>query len=208
MLIGGLWVQDSLRSMLKDEIRFLRQKHGIWGELKWSKISPSSVEFYVDLVNLFFASGPDVRFRSIVIDARYVDMRFHGFDSELGFYKFYYQLLFRWMIPNQEYNIFTDLKTNRDRDRLKKLREVLSNACPGSTIGPIQALPSNEVVLLQMCDVLLGAVHFQFNTPDSESLAKRQVVQAVERSIGHRIAATWPSEQKFNIFKIQLGARA
>lgn len=208
MLIGGLWIQGSLRSELKERIAVLRQQHGVWGELKWSKISPSSANFYVDLVNLFFDSGHEVRFRSIVIDARSVDMRHHGFDSELGFYKFYYQLLFHWMLPNQEYRVFTDLKTNRDRDRLKKLGEILGNARSTSRIAPIQALPSSEVVLLQLCDVLLGAVHFRFNTPNSESAAKRAVVEAVENRIGHKIASTWHSEPKFNVFKIQLSAGA
>lgn len=53
LLIGSLWLPASLREEIKEKIRFLRDKHNTWGEIKWSKVSPSRLPFYLALVDLF-----------------------------------------------------------------------------------------------------------------------------------------------------------
>jgi len=57
-----------------------------------------------------------MRFRCIAVDREQVNLALHQNDGELGFYKFYYQLLHHWILDN-EYRIFCDLKTNRGRRR-------------------------------------------------------------------------------------------
>jgi hypothetical protein len=52
-----------------------------------------------------------------------------------GFYKFYYQVLHHWILDNNEYTVFCDLKQNRDRSRLTTLKRVLNTANRTSVIS-------------------------------------------------------------------------
>ena len=205
LMIGSLWLPANLRETAKARIRTLRAQHGVHGEMKWRKISPSKVAFYTDLVDLFMSFGLDLRFRCIAVDRETMNLDLHDGDAELGFYKFYYQVLHHWILDLNEYTIFCDLKHNRDRTRLATLRRVLNNANRTSIIRNVQSLPSSEVVLLQLCDVLLGAASARINAHDDLGLAKESVIAHLESRLGRSLQPTAKAEEKFNIFKIRLG---
>jgi hypothetical protein len=174
--------------------------------MKWTKISPAKVAFYADIIDLFMRYGMDMRFRCIAVDRTQVNLALHGNDGELGFYKFYYQLLHHWILDFNSYRVFCDLKCNRDRTRLKVLQRCLGYANSSSVIENVQSLPSPEVALLQMCDVLLGAASSRLNETLKTGTAKESIVQQLEARLdlrGH-LAATGAAEKKFNIFKIRL----
>jgi hypothetical protein len=54
-LIGSLWLPASIRKYIKSNIVKLRVKHSVWGEIKWSKVSPSKKDFYLELIDLFIS---------------------------------------------------------------------------------------------------------------------------------------------------------
>ena len=135
-----------------------------------------------------------------------MNLGLHNGDAELGFYKFYYQVLHHWILDQNEYTVFCDLKRNRDRTRLQTLQRVLNNANRTSVIKDVQSLPSPEVVLLQLCDVLLGAVSARINGRTDLGATKEGVIANLERRLNRpRLGPTQKSEEKFNIFKIRLG---
>lgn len=203
-MIGSLWLPEELRNEIKSRVRALRQRHKAWGEIKWSKVSPNRREFYVELVDLFFAYGDNLRFRCIVVDATQFNMALDDGNGELGFYKFYYQLLHHWILDFNAYRIFCDVKTNRDPKRLPVLERCLARANLSSSIDDIQSLPSHEVVLIQLCDLLLGAASSRINGTLNDGTAKAAVVQRLELALGRPLAPTHKREEKFNIFKIRL----
>jgi hypothetical protein len=205
LMIGSLWLPAGLRNEVKDKIKGLRQRHNTWGEIKWTKVSPSRLPFYLDLIDLFEAYGMDMRFRCIAVDSNQVDMNWHENDSELGFYKFYYQLLHHWILDFNEYRIFCDTKTNRDLTRLKVLHRCLNRANLSSRVSSIQALPSRQVVLIQLSDLLLGAASSRLNQTLQSGSPKEAVVQRLESHLGvTQLHATHRDEEKFNIFQIRL----
>lgn len=205
LMIGSLWLPADLRDDVKAKIKTLRERHSAWGEIKWSKVSPSKLGFYLDLVELFFGYGDNLRFRCIAVDREQVNLAFHEGDHELGFYKFYYQVLHHWILDFNSYSIFCDTKSNRERDRLHELGRVLDNANLSASIDSVQALPSKQVVLIQMADLLLGAASSRLNDTLSEGTAKESLVLALEDRLGHKLRPTMRSARKFNIFKINLG---
>ena len=93
LMIGSLWLPSTLRKELKSNINELRKIHNAWGEIKWRKVSPSKLPFYEALIDLFIQYDSELRFRCIAIDNNDFDQSWHNNDHELGFYKFYYQLL-------------------------------------------------------------------------------------------------------------------
>lgn len=204
LMIGSLWLPSEFRNEIKKKVKDVRQRHNTWGEIKWSKISTSHRPFYLDLVDLFESFGVDLRFRCIAVDNSRVDMTLHENDRELGFYKFYYQLLHHWILDFNDYSIFCDVKTNRDPERLEVLRRCLDYANLSSNILSIQSLPSKQVVLIQLCDLLLGAASSRMNNTLREGSAKAEVVKRLESHLGHRLEPTPRSADKFNIFKIRL----
>lgn len=205
LMIGALWLPASLREEAKGKIAALRARHTVHGEMKWRKISPARLGFYEEIIDLFFAYGSDLRFRCIAVDHAKTDMAaFHDGDGELGFYKFYYQLLHHWILDFNEYIFFCDLKTNRSPTRLAELRRVLTNANLSAEIADVQPLPSGQLVLMQLCDILLGAASSRLNGAGPASPAKLAIVERIEARLGRKLAPTWKSEEKFNIFKINL----
>lgn len=204
LMIGSLWLPADLRDEIKQKVLDLRQHHQAWGEIKWSKVSPNRQDFYLDLIDLFFSYGGNLRFRCIAVDRREVDLSLHENDGELGFYKFYYQLLHHWILDFNEYRIFCDAKSNRDPKRLPILLRCLTRANLSSEIQSIQSLPSREVVLIQLTDLLLGAVSSRLNGTLQQGAAKAAVIERLEAALGRNLAPTHKGEEKFNIFRIRL----
>lgn len=203
-MIGSLWFPADYRPELKARLNQLRQEHDVWGEFKWNKVSPARLPFYRAVVSYFF-STEELRFRAIVIDAARLNLeRFHQSDAELGFYKFYYQLLTHWIVTPNSYAVFCDDKVNRDRRRLTELGKVLTNANRGAKVLPIQSVASSQSTAVQMCDVLLGATQWCANGGPGTSQAKRTIVADIENQLGHPIGPTPQSAQKFNVFNIRL----
>jgi hypothetical protein len=118
VVIGSLWMQTDDRERFKLEIHELRNRYRQGGEFKWQKASLSRIHFYRELVEWFFVKGDSVRFRCIAVDRAKVDLvRYHENDQELGFYKFYYQMLHHWIMDFNEYVVFCDAKKNREPSR-------------------------------------------------------------------------------------------
>lgn len=205
LMIGGLWIPTDIRSEVKSKIYALREKHEAWGEIKWTKVSPSKLGFYEDLIDLFMSYGKSMRFRCIAVAHDEVNMTLHKSDSELGFYKFYYQLLHHWIYDFNEYHVFCDAKTNRDKNRFLDLKNCLAHANLSSTMTQVQALPSKQVVLIQLSDLLLGMASSRMNKTLGKGTAKEALVKRLESRLDiHMLQPTPRTEEKFNIFKIRL----
>jgi len=203
--IGGIWIPAEQRSLLKKGINDIKIKHNIFGELKWQKVSTAYFELYKDVIDFFFNTDY-IRFRVILIEAAKVDhIRFNNADAELGFYKFYYQLLQHWIFDFNDYAIFADLKKNRNKGRLKELEHALDNSNYTSDITQVQALPSHESLGIQLADILTGMVTAKMNNEYNLFSAKAKIIEYTENKyLSNEIVATGKCEEKFNVFKINL----
>lgn len=205
LVIGGVWIKSEDRDRFKEAIHILREKYKIGGEFKWTKVSPSKINFYMALLTWFHEQGDNIRFRCIAIDREQVDLiLFHQSDQELGFYKFYYQMLHHWIHPFNEYRVFCDLKRNRLQNRLHTLKACLTHANLDASIETVQSVRSKESVLIQLSDVLVGVASSRLNDRLTSSGAKEKAVKHLEGLLGRKIASTALCEKKFNVFKITL----
>lgn len=201
--IGGIWFPADYRDAFKETMLSIKKKHNIHGELKWKKLSPAYLDLYSDIVD-YFLKTPQLRFRVILLESKIIDnYKFNNTDAELGFYKFYYQLLTHWLYDFNIYNIFLDHKVNRDKGRVNELKKVLINSNLTTHINIVQALPSHQSLGIQMADILTGLVASKFNK-EITGTAKKSIIQQTEAFLGKPIAPTPKSEEKFNIFKINL----
>jgi len=203
MALGGIWLPAEYRPALKMSIKQIKEKHNVFGELKWNKVSPAYLNLYKEVID-FFLDSKELRFRVIIIESEIVDnITFNNTDAELGFYKFYYQLLHHWIFDFNSYFIYLDFKVNRNKGRLHELKKVLNNANLTSDIEHLQALPSHESTGIQLADVLTGMVSAKFNN-ETTSQAKKELILHVENRLRRKIGPTSKWEEKFNVFKINL----
>lgn len=200
--IGGIWIPSEHRPQLKETIRNLQNIYETHGEMKWNRVCPSRQQFYESVVDAFLESS--ARFRCVAIDCHKVDLvKYDNSDAELGFYKFYYQLLHHWIKDFNEYSIFVDFKVNRLPSRLRTLHNVLASANITARIARVQALNSHESPLIQLVDVLTGAVGHKFHRHKG-SAAKAALVKRIEDHLKRPIQPTGPYEAKFNVFQMNL----
>lgn len=115
--------------------------------MKWTKLSASNLAFYKNVLDWFIQSN--MRFRLVRIDMQNIDLEFwHNQDPELGFYKFYYQCLKHILSEKYDYRIFTDFKTNRDKNRISRLKFFLDFYSSGNILN-VQALGSKDSIFTQ-----------------------------------------------------------
>jgi hypothetical protein len=205
LVIGSLWLATEDRDRFKQEVHALRDRHRVGGEIKWQKVSPAKIAFYLDLVSWFLERENRLRFRCIAVDREKVSLlRYHDNDQELGFYKFYYQMVHHWILDFNDYSIFCDFKSNRLRNRLHTLQRCLACSNLSSQISTVQAVRSRESLLIQCADVLTGAAAARLNNVLAPGSAKSRLVAALEEGLGRSIHHSPKGEQKFNVFVIDL----
>ncbi len=203
--IGAIKINSINRVKFKNDIKAIKDAHHIPWELKWRKLTRSNLDFYKAIVDWFVKS--DIQFRLIRIDTAELDLEFwHQRDPELGFYKFYYQCLKHILCENAQYRIFTDYKTNRDKDRLKRLKFFL-NFYSGGYVRDIQALESGDSIFIQLADLFTGAIVASHNQKFT-SQAKIEFCSYLAKKLDKpnlTYCSTRFGDPKFNIFFLEFG---
>ena len=206
MSIGGLRMPRERKPDLTKAFRRLCAQRGLHGEVKWTKTSVKHLDDYKALVDFFFDEA-DLRFRTIVVEQTKVRIaEFHGKDRELAFYKFYYEMLEKWLEERGEYLILLDYKQNRGSDRYTTLRTYLERHLRGSAwIADLTVIDSWESPLAQLCDLLTGAVAAAYNGTRAGG-PKEALSQYIASKAGFPTlrTSTGLTAPKFNIFKIDL----
>lgn len=209
MVIGAVWCdQKDVKRIIKD-IKSIKQRSGVRSnsELKWVKIGPAKKELYEELINYFF-SNDSLRFRCIVIqDKGNLDHERFNQTHDEWYYKMYFDMLKGIFCPKDEYEIYIDIKDTHSCSRVKKLEEVSRNSIydfSGDTIKRIQPIRSEEVQIMQLVDVLIGAVTYhnrRFPEEHKKSTTKQALIDLIKKKSGYQLTkSTLLKEEKFNIF--------
>ena len=112
MVLGGIWCSYDNRKRIARQLRALKIEYRLSPkfEVKWNKVSPSRVDFYLALVDFFF-NNPDLHFRAFVIPDK-SELRHEAFSQthDEFYYKCYFRLLKTLLEPGNSYNIYLDIK--------------------------------------------------------------------------------------------------
>ena len=204
MVQGAIRCPKEAATALAACVRAIKEKHRARGELKWTKVSASRRDFYLELLDWFFATN-EVRFRAVVVrnKERLDHTAFNEGSHDTFYYKMYFSLLSKILSPDRTYSIYLDIKDTRSRMKLRRLREVL--CCnvfdfTSEMIGHIQNIHSREADLMQLADFLIGAVAYRHRKLSS-SPVKQEIVRIIEQRIGRTLLLSSPlAERKFNVF--------
>ncbi len=203
-VIGSIFIPRDQKSRISTEIEKIKNEYNFKPEIKWNKITSRYLGFYKALID-YFVSNPDIEFKCIIVNKVNIDLRFHNYDKELMFYKFYYQLLKHKFKNDIQYYIFTDEKSRSFKPRFVQLRKYLIKYNKENSfnvnIKHMQEYNSRENNLLQFADFLTGSVFFS-NNFDLNSSAKSTISKYLSKSLYQKLdEGTNSLFEKFNIFK-------
>jgi len=172
-------------------------------EIKWNKVSKSQIDFYRDVIDYFF-DDDDLSFRVLVVpDKTLLDYEKYGHTHDTFYYKMYFSMLKAILQPEFGHNIYIDIKDTRSREKVHKLENVLRNDrydYNKEIIKKVQQVRSHEVELVQLADLLIGAVSY-VNRGLNTSEAKNELIERIrQRTRYSLLKSTLIKEKKFNIF--------
>ncbi len=160
--------------VFESKMREFRDRTRMFAELKWTKVSSQKYDKYKSFVDYFFALNEDdvLHFKAMIIDNHKVNYRkFSGGDKEIGFYKFYYQLLIHsfgksYYQTKENQRFIVELDKRVSSYKLSDLKYFLNNGfnrLMNTTSSPfvsVKAVDSKKSELMQINDILIGSVGF------------------------------------------------
>lgn len=209
MSIGAVYCpKDKLRE-INSRLREIKIENNVpeFAELKWTRVSPSKLRVYKEIVNYFF-DDDDLHFRVILIpDKKKLNHQKYNQTHDDWYYKMYFEMLKNILNPSDSYNIYIDIKDTNSYMKAKKLHEVCCNSkhdFKKHVIRKLQPIRSDEVQIMQLTDLLVGAItHYNrfFDSLASHSSAKAELIEIIKNRTNYSLTATTLyRENKFNIF--------
>lgn len=207
MVLGAIVCPVSLTKEATHRLVELREKHGLPKdfEIKWSKVSAGKVDFYLDVIDYFF-DDDDLEFRAVVAPKAGLNHANFGQTHDDWYYKMMFYLVRNVVSSTGKTHIYLDKKDTRGGTKVSKLHDVIANAhydFNRRNIHRVQIVESHHVGLLQLSDLLLGAVNYA-NRGLNTNQAKLRVIERVRNRSGITLTqTTLLSATKFNIFRWQ-----
>jgi hypothetical protein len=204
MLIGSIWCPQGKVKEISKMIRQIKEDYRCRGEIKWMKISNSRLEFFKEIIKFFF-SDQDLYFRCLIVrNKKYLNhSAFNKGSHDTFYYKMYFSMLKAILSPDNIYNVFLDVKDTRSYFKILELKNILCNNIydfTGEMIANIQHIRSDESEILQIADLLMGAVCYHSRGLKS-SQAKLEIIGEIKKQSKKTLNdSTSLYETKFNLF--------
>ncbi len=206
MVLGAVWcLEDKAREAFV-RLREIKEAHGLSRtfEVKWTKVSPAGMDLYRDILDYFF-DDDDLYFRAIIVpDKSKLDHAAFGQTHDEWYYKMYFDMLRMIFSPLARYRVYLDIKDTRGAARVAKLHEVTCNSIydfSAKIVERMQLVRSHEVELMQLADLLIGAVAYA-NRGLATSEAKTSLVKRIRERSGYTLTrTTLYRENKVNLLR-------
>jgi len=182
-----------------ENIKEIKAKHNFFGEIKWSNVSKSKFNFYQDLIEYFFYSN--LKFRAIGIDKSKIRNDDFGQSFDEFYYKMYYSLLNHQIDVQTKYNVYLDIKDTLSAYKVRKLKEILNFKY--GVFNNIQNIRSNESLLMQITDFLMGAISYDNNDEKKLNITKVHLIKKI-KALGKVDLNCTNYSDKLNLFFIDL----
>ena len=179
-------------------IKELKKKYNFYAEIKWTNVSMSKFEFYMELVEYFFDT--DLRFNAVRVNKEMFNAEEQSYDD--FYYKMYYQLLNYKVDTTNSYNVYLDIKDTWSSYKVKRLEEILNTKY--GVFRKVQSIRSDESILLQLADFLIGALAYDVNVEYKANPAKVKILEAVKRHVPDNCLKQMESQQIFDLIFINL----
>lgn len=201
MVLGAVWCPADKRGEIAERIREIKAKHGLARdfEIKWTKVSPGKLDFYLDIVDFFF-DDDDLHFRGLIIPDKTSVVYNNGHDQ--WYYSMYFNMLKAILDPQAHYRVYIDIKDTLGAEKVAILHDALCNNAfdfSRKMIERIQQIHSHEAEQLQVADLLIGALSY-LHRGLHKNQGKNKLIERVKARSGYKlIKTTLQRETKFNL---------
>ena len=205
MVLGAVWCPLEKVREICVRIREIKRNHVMKSdfEIKWTKVSPAKLEFYLNLVDYFF-DDDDLHFRALIVpDKSKLRHEDFGQSHDDWYYKMYFDMLKVIISPDARYRIYLDIKDTHGGTKVSKLHAVLCNNMydfSREIIEHVQIVRSHEVEILQMADLLIGAISYVNRNLSGNKGKEDLIARMKERSHYSLTRTTLLLENKVNLF--------
>jgi len=204
MVLGAVWCPLEKKDEIFRRIKEIKLKHGLSNnfEIKWTKVSPAKIQFYLDILDYFF-DDDDLHFRALIVpDKNKLSHEIFSQTHDEFYYKMYFDMLKVILKPHAKYRIYLDYKDTRGAEKVKRLHEVLSNNMydfSRQIIERVQTVSSKEVQLIQVADLLIGAISY-INRGLSGNSAKVDLIKRMAIRSGYSLKKTTLLQEEKEIY--------
>ena len=198
MLLGNISCAYPQVKRHSERIKEIKKKHHFYAEIKWTNVSLSKLQFYLELIDYFFDT--DLKFRAIGVQKEYIQLEEPNTTFDDFYYKMYYRLLNSKVDTTDHYNVYLDIKDTWSNTKANRLRDILN--VQFGVFRKVQCIRSEESLLLQMADLLMGAIAYEINVPEKRSGAKEKVLAQIKKHCPDLAHSN--SSNKLNLFFINL----
>ena len=211
----GMIILPATDTDLENRISYLRSNHKYGSdEVKWNHLSKGKLDLYKSLVDAFHQCQTAC-FRCMKIEPCTIDRhKYHDGDRETAFYWGYDMALSRNLELSHGYEIFVDARTDEKPNRIADLRssinahwiqkQLAENLTASEIVRDIKSVDSKRHNILQVADLLTGAVGFSMEKRDARSntsVEKMELIAHITNVIGCECLATHHGlESRFNIW--------
>jgi hypothetical protein len=187
MALGATILSAENRERVARAFTTLKHKRGMPNELKWERLSAKNLTRYQEIVDLYFefSRANVLRFHALTIPMFAVDhWKYNDGVPDIGYNKFVYQLLLnQFMRRYGAGNIFQiDLDSRTTNQPIEPMQYMLNNGAK-SKFGfdhrpcrQLQFRDSKAEIMLQINDILLGAIGLCANRKDNRRPATHPTV--------------------------------
>ena len=210
MIIGGVFCSKTKVKKINRDIRRIKEKHNIGpkAEVKWHKVSNNKLEFYKELIEYFF-DNDELHFRCVIApEKQKLNLEKYSLTYNEWYYRIYYLLLKEIVNSvDDEYYIYMDIKDTRGGEKVKKLKDVLNNllyAFYDDVVKNIQLVRSEEIEIIQLSDILIGAVSYVNRDLNNIPNGKAEIINLLMEKTGQSLKFTTSPKifhNKFDIFR-------
>ena len=196
MVLGAVWCKAHLARRIALRIRAIKLRHGLPSafEVKWSRVTANRLPLYLDLVDYFFAEDC-LHFRGILIPNKGMLRQpgINGSDDD-WYYRLCFDLLDSLVDPRDVYGIYLDIKdtrSERNRADLECRLQAKRRELDAAFLCRVQHIRSHESEILQLCDLLIGAIGYQARGLTG-SVPKASVVRRIREHSGRVLEGASP----------------
>jgi hypothetical protein len=190
LVLGAVVVRMTNAQALNEAIAQARLPELPSNEMKWTKVSKGKLAAYQRVADLFFDRNAEMHFHSLFVDTtKQNHKKFNQGDSEIGFNKEVYQLSNKVgrVYSDSYFHIYPDYRDTCHSP--EELRLILNRGAAKRgdkrdwPIRRMQFRNSKQIQILQLADVLIGAIAYLLNGHDKAEDANPAKVELANHII-------------------------
>lgn len=199
--IGCLYCPVENKKEIMYNIRAIKRKHNFSRdhEIKWTRVSKGKIQLYKDLIDYLFEEN-NLYFRAIITlhkDKLVVsgEEEYRRWYEKMNYYLFNKIINYGYI-----YRLYLDKRDTKGKENLSKLEEVICNSkydFSMITIKSIEDITSNNNELIQLTDLLIGALTY-YHRGLTTSSAKTEIIKYLMTKTNISETSKW-NDTKFNL---------